>query len=302
MTKPYLSIVIVGRNDDYGDDFMGRINTFVRSLDHQVRNYPNVFELVVVEWNPLGDRDPLASVLRNTKHLPVRVVTVPSELHNTLDSHSPVLEFHGKNVGIRRARGDFVLVTNPDIIFSQQLIDELARKKLRVDSVYRTDRYDFNAVGIDDVATEDLVDFAVNNTFIAHGMHDKGSVSMPIGSENRELERLPRSVIDPGTPHTNACGDFLLAAREIFFTIRGMYETLEHRWHLDTISLLRFYVAKVKQHVFVAPMCIFHQHHERKSEDVVVHDLDYRTLAHKPGSTDWGFRGHALVETIKEPQ
>lgn len=303
MTKPYLSVVIVGRHDDYGVDFLGRINTFVRSLDHQVRNYPGVFELVVVEWNPLDDREPLAEVLNHTKHLPIRVVTVPKELHDSLDAHSPVLEFHGKNVGIRRARGEFVMVTNPDILFSQQLIDELARKKLRVDTVYRTDRYDFNAEGIADIAEEDLVDFAVKNTFVVHGMHDKGSASMPItNSDQRVLDRLPRSQIDPNTLHTNGCGDFMVAAREVFFTIRGMYETLEHRWHQDTISLLRFMVAKVKQHVFVAPLCIFHQHHDRKAEDVNVHALDYRALAQAPGSTDWGFRGHTLAETVKEPQ
>ena len=94
----------------------------------------------------------------------------------------------------------------------------------------------------------------------------------------------------------------MLAAREIFFTVRGMYETNEHRWHQDTVSLLRFVVAKVKQHVFVAPMTIFHQHHDRKDEDVSVHALDYNTLSRTPGSTDWGFRGHTLEETVKEPQ
>lgn len=302
MTKPYLSVVIVGRNDDYGDDFLGRINTFVRSLDYQVRDYPGVFELVVVEWNPLDDRDPLASVLVDTENLPVRVITVPKELHDGLNAKTPVLEFHGKNVGIRRARGEFVLVSNPDIIFSQPLIDELARKKLRVDRVYRTDRYDFRAEGISDIACEDLGQFAVDNTFLVHGMHDRQSVSMPIDPGPKSLERLPRSDIDPNTLHTNGCGDFILAAREIFFTTRGLYETLEHRWHVDTISLLRFAIAKVRQQVFVAPMCIFHQHHDRKPEDVAVHDLDYNALAHKPGSTDWGFKGLDLRESIKEPR
>lgn len=300
MTKPYISIVIVGRNDDYGNDFLGRINTFVRSLDYQVRDYPGVFELVVVEWNPLDDKEPLAQVLDPTQHLPIRVVTVPKELHDTLDAHSPVLEFHGKNVGIRRARGEFVLVTNPDILFSQQLIDELARKKLRVDTFYRTDRYDFNIDGIKDVDTKDLVDFAASNSFVVHAMQEGGSVSIPITSDQKSLDRLPYSRISPNTLHTNGCGDFMLASREIFFTVRGLYETLEHRWHLDTISLLKFVVAKVKQHVFVAPMCIFHQHHDRKPQDVDVHALDYKALAHKPGSTDWGFRSQNLRETVKE--
>jgi hypothetical protein len=65
----------------------------------------------------------LAEVIHPTHNLAVRVITVPSDLHDTLNSTSPVLEFHAKNVGIRRARGDFVLVTNPDILFSTALID-----------------------------------------------------------------------------------------------------------------------------------------------------------------------------------
>ncbi len=94
----------------------------------------------------------------------------------------------------------------------------------------------------------------------------------------------------------------MLAAKEVFFTVRGLYETLEHRWHIDTISLLRFAVAKIKQHVFLAPLCIFHQHHDRKPQDVDIHSLDYMDLAKRPGSTDWGFKGHDLQETIKEAQ
>lgn len=302
MTKPYLSVVIVGRNDDYGDDFLGRINTFVRSLDHQVREYPGVFELVVVEWNPLGDKQPLADALFPTQHLPVRVVTVPAELHDRLGASHPVLEFHGKNVGIRRARGEYVLVTNPDILFSQALVDELARKKLRLDRVYRTDRYDFVCEGIQDVDSEGLIDFAVRNTFVVHGMNGRSSRSEPVHESERSMDALPRTGVMPdGTYHTNGCGDFMLAAREVWYTVRGMYETLEHRWHVDSISLYRFGVAQVKQQLFTAPQCVFHQHHPRKDQDVSIGSLDVQGLAKKPGDTRWGFMGETLPETQKGP-
>ena len=81
MTTPYLSVVIVGRNDDYGVNFLERLNTFVRSLDHQVRNYSDLIELVVVEWNPLDDRAPLKDVIVNTNNLNLRIITVPPEIH-----------------------------------------------------------------------------------------------------------------------------------------------------------------------------------------------------------------------------
>jgi hypothetical protein len=299
--RPYISVVIVGRHDDYGDDFMSRINTFVRSLDHQVRDYPGMFELVVVEWNPLAEKAPLAEVLHPAQNILVRVITVSNELHNQLGAESPVLEFHGKNVGIRRARGEFVLVTNPDILFSNDLIHELAKKKLRIDTVYRTDRCDFDPQGISDVPAESLIDFAVSKTFIVHAMHEQHSVSVSVPESQRQLSLLPKSRLTENSWHTNGCGDFMLAGREVFYTVRGLYETTQHRWHCDSISLYRFAVAKVKQYVFTSPLCVFHQHHDRREQDVVYSQLPVSDLASKPGSTDWGFRGHDMPERTKDP-
>jgi len=300
--KPYVSVVIIGRNDDYGQDFLTRINTFVRCLDHQVRAHADLWELVVVEWNPEPERQTLAEVIQPTLHLLVRVITVSPDLHATVGGASPVLEFHAKNVGIRRARGEFVLVTNPDILFSPDLIDEIAQRKLRLDTVYRTDRYDFLTTGIEDVATEDLMDFALTQAFIVHGMAGSASVSMPIEPGHHTWNDLPVSVSEPGVWHTNGCGDFMLAAREAFYTVRGLYETVEHRWHIDSISLLRFAVAKMRHQIWTAPRCVFHQHHERREQDVVFQDLDVAALARRSGSTDWGFRGHELGEVQLETQ
>lgn len=298
--KPYVSVVIVGRNDSYGKDFLSRINTFVRSLDHQVSTHPGIFELIVVEWNPLNDHAPLAEVLEHTTNLPITVITVPDHLHDTLGASSPVLEFHGKNVGIRRAHGEFVLVTNPDILFSQALIDDIAKKNLRLDTVYRTDRYDFQTQGITNVDSSDLIDFAVKNAFVVHGMSGQNSVSVAVQEHQRDLSLLPRSDVTNSAWHTNGSGDFILAAKEVFFTVRGLYETVQHRWHVDSISLMRFRAAQIQQHIFVAPHCVFHQHHDRRPEDVSFANLDVLGLAQQPGSTEWGFRDHDLVTTTKD--
>ena len=298
--KPYVSVVIVGRNDDYGQDFVIRINTFVRSLDYQVRDHADLWELVIVEWNPLPDRDPLAKVIDPVHNLAVRVITVPADLHYSIGSTAPVLEFHAKNVGIRRAQGDFVLVANPDILFTQDLIDEISHRRLRTDTVYRTDRYDFDTLGIGDVAASDLIDFALDRAFTVHAMSGLASVSWSVNPDQRDWARLPRSQIEPGIWHTNGCGDFMLVAREVFYTVRGLYETLEHRWHIDSISLFRFAVARLHQHVFTAPLCVFHQHHDRREQDIAFQALDVAALARRPGDTAWGLRDMELAETYVE--
>lgn len=295
---PYVSVVIVGRNDDYGDNFLQRIRTFVRSLDHQVRAHPGVFELVVVEWNPLADRQPLSDVLPITRHLPVRIITVSNQLHCDIGAAGAVLEFHGKNVGIRRARGEFVLVTNPDILFTPRLVDELAQKKLRVDTVYRCDRYDFEIDGIENVASEYLIDFALRNAFVVHAMQGRSSISTTVGPDQRDWPLMPRSSITSDAWHTNGCGDFMLASREAFFTVRGLYETIKHKWHVDSVSLYRFRQAQIRQHVFLCPLCVFHQHHDRNPQDISIGSLNIIELAGEKGSTDWGLAGTILPEWI----
>lgn len=298
---PYLSVVITGRNDDYGQDFLGRLKVFLRHLDWQVRTCPDLMELVIVEWNPLPDREPLSQVLPTTRNISVRYITVDRVTHETMGATMPVLEFAGKNVGIRRARGDFVLATNPDIVFSQAMIDWLATRPLRSDTVYRTDRYDFLPDGISDIADCDIESFAVTHSFVVHTMEGNASVSLPVANADL-LSTLPRGRIDASIMHTNGAGDFILASREAFWTVRGLYESVDRRWHVDSISLYRFHHAGVKHQVLQAPCCIFHQHHQRGTQDVPYDHREILQISSQGGSTAWGLQGHSLIEINKEPQ
>lgn len=294
MTKPYLSVVIVGRNDNYGVNFLDRLNTFIRSLDYQVRNYPDLMELILVEWNPLGDQPPLKEVVFKTNNLDLRIITVPPEIHDTIGHPSPVLEFYGKNVGIRRARGEFVLVTNPDILFSNELIAWLSQRQLRLDSYYRTDRHDFHGEGINQVPVEELVSFACSKTFVSH--IDSGSVNVntPV-----TLTDLPASTIPSQILHTNGCGDFILASRETFFSARGLFESNTHRYHLDSYSLIRLNARSLAQIILTAPLCIFHQDHERKPVDPW-NAVEAEKIGKPLGLTNWGLQNINLTEWINK--
>ncbi|MDF1664085.1 MAG: hypothetical protein P1V97_20115, partial [Planctomycetota bacterium] len=74
----------------------------------------------------------------------VRVVTVPAELHQTFKCSEslPLYQMIAKNVGIRRARGEYVLATNIDLLFSDELCHYLATAKLDKNTMYRIDRHD----------------------------------------------------------------------------------------------------------------------------------------------------------------
>ena len=289
MSQPYLSVVITGRNDDYGVNFLGRINTFIRHLDHHMAGTPDLIELIVVEWNPLDDRDPLYSVLRDAKNMRVRVITVGQELHAQFGAANPVLEFYGKNVGARRAQGEFVLTTNPDVLFSDSLINEIRQRWLKPDCLYRTDRYDFHSEGIEDIDSRDVINFALKNTFQAHTSSGSPRVDPPVA-----MMALPKSML--AHPHTNACGDFILAPRAAFFQANGLLENTQQKWHIDSYSLLRFINAGFRQIVLTAPACCFHMHHERKPADVAWNVEKALEMGRTIGSPDWGLGEVELPE------
>jgi FkbM family methyltransferase len=146
-TDPYLSLVVATRNDDHGGNLMGRTQIFLDGWLTQARRYNISSELIFVEWNPPVDRPPLAEALKWPADLgpcTVRFIEVPAELHQRYQHAAglPLYQMIGKNVGIRRARGRFVLATNIDILFSDELAAFLGERRLETNRMYRVDRYD----------------------------------------------------------------------------------------------------------------------------------------------------------------
>jgi hypothetical protein len=144
---PYVTIVATSRNDDHGGGMTRRMQTFVNALVAQCDRYTLPAELLLVDWNPPGDRPPLADAFEwppSAGYCRVRVVQVPHDLHRRL-THSdrlPLFQMIAKNVGIRRAAAPFVVATNVDVVFSDGLMRFLARRRLDPGRVYRVDRLD----------------------------------------------------------------------------------------------------------------------------------------------------------------
>ena len=126
--SPYLSVVVVSRNDDHGGNPLLRTQLCINSLYEQCNRYRLPIELIVVDWNPPLDRPGLADVIQwpeDRRFIRTRVISVPPKFHRKLP-HSedlPLFQMIGKNVGIRRANGEYVLATNIDILFSDELME-----------------------------------------------------------------------------------------------------------------------------------------------------------------------------------
>jgi hypothetical protein len=145
--RPYLSVVVTARNDDHGGNLLGRMQAFVDGLLTQCARHRVPTELVMVEWNPPPDRAPLEKALdwsAQNEFSTVRIIEVPPAVHLKFEHARalPLYQMIAKNVGIRRAQGEFILATNIDILFSDELFEILASRALTTGKMYRADRWD----------------------------------------------------------------------------------------------------------------------------------------------------------------
>ncbi len=146
-SKPYLSIVVTSRNDNHGGNMLNRMQLFVNALTEQAEHFKLPCELILVEWNPPPGTlslDRALTILPNRNYFTIRIIRVPSSVHKKLDNAKklPIFQMLAKNVGIRRAQGDYILATNMDILFSNETISFLSERRLDTKYMYRLDRID----------------------------------------------------------------------------------------------------------------------------------------------------------------
>jgi len=191
-----LTISVSGRNDDYGQDFRGR---FFRTALHNALLLSMAggidFEYVLAEWNPLPDRPTLSeefvSIVPNA-----RSIIIPAAIHEayTLNPEMPFHEMPAKNAALRRAKGDVIIVTNADIMFSEALVDRIARGGWHDRCLYRAHRID------------------VKPELDWDGIQDPAN-QLPSG----EGRLCPPYYLGAG-------GDFCLARRSLWHSLRGFNE------------------------------------------------------------------------------
>lgn len=142
---PFLSVVATSRNDDHGGDALWRTQHFVDGLVSQAEKHKIDLELILVDWNPVPKKEGLYKALKwpkQSQYFKKRVITVPKTHHDQFKSSGalPLFQYLAKNVGIRRAQGKFILSTNIDILFSDEVFESF--KSLKEGVSYRALRYD----------------------------------------------------------------------------------------------------------------------------------------------------------------
>ncbi|KAI8578135.1 hypothetical protein K450DRAFT_248273 [Umbelopsis ramanniana AG] len=147
----YMSIVIVTRSDDYAGDQRHRLQNMIDSTYILAMRTRTRMELLIVEWNPAIGRQRIKDIFRfrRSEYLVYRIISVPKKIHDTRPNigNIPLHDYEGKNVGIRFARGEFILCTNQDNIWSWNMHNAVASKSFVPNMFYSQyqDRHDNHA-------------------------------------------------------------------------------------------------------------------------------------------------------------
>lgn len=159
----------------------------------------------------------------------VRIIQVSTEIHSRFKNSNviPLFQMIAKNVGIRRARGRFVLATNVDILFSNELMQFIALEQLDPHGMYRIDRHDVPAEIPPYFSLDEALIWCNQNVLRIYrhletvNMIDGITASSSIyeNSVFRKIHNWFRKLERP--LHTNACGDFTILSAEYWMKVAG---------------------------------------------------------------------------------
>lgn len=286
--EPHISLVAVGRNDDYGGDFRSRLQAFATWSVKQLTLNEIHSEVIFVNYNPVDDQ-PIEKFInwpKSNKWVTVKVITVPISVHHQAlkefgTKDVPVLEYVAKNIGIRRAKGQFILSMNPDILISKEIFYQF--KNLHASSFYRANRVDYEGSSDLDLDLYQQLRKSVRTIWF------KGSHTNVSGFSIKKykmfwflknlqnlwkrntvyfewiLKRINVTTYHHNMQfkyHSNACGDFMLMSREKWHELRGYKERSFIALHTDALMIVQAVFSGLEEQIFESP--IYHKQHLRR--------------------------------------
>lgn len=236
------TIVVTSRNDGYGGNLELRAS---HALNTMIKNYD---EVIYVDWNS-PDNDSLVNHLTlngrgNLRHIQIK----KSDIEN-IDPQLvqlPIVEVLGRNIGIRRAKSDWIVSSNIDI-----MPDNLNTSSLDEDVFYAVSRRN------------------VPVTFFQS--EDKDFFSYCKKNRNK-FESAPRIIGDVWAGKhdpwslTVCCGDFQVAHKSLWYKMRGFEESLIYRDCADSNVMKKGFLYGKKSSLL--DMDVFHLDHDGHSMNV----------------------------------
>ncbi|KAI8463256.1 MAG: hypothetical protein J3K34DRAFT_444580 [Monoraphidium minutum] len=294
-----VSVILTIHNVDQQRNHF-RLSHFLKSLADNIQrlNLHDTVELIMVDYNPDIQQPSLfkaASVVwPQLEHMPlVRIITIPKHVHlavlNRLQSPVEALyfEYVGKNAAIRRACGDFILITTSDAWISPGFWDVVKARNLSTKHYYRVGRVESNR----ELPAESLAwsQSAIEDFMLKHNNGAFGVGPLKFYDNNHvSLSWLKASVHRPfETDHGNvaiigAPGDFTLMSRQAWMYMRGHPE-------VPLIGMVDDFVVWLAVNIGLnaatlnAPVAMFHMYHASRKYSEAKELLDETTSAYRQG-------------------
>ena len=215
-----ISAVIISRNDNYGGHLNERA---IYAINSAINTYDEVF---YIDWNSethslLYDIKDNLQLKGNLKHI-VITPEVASILTNNDPQAQKCCEVLARNIGIRRATGDYIVSTNIDIIHPKREDIENIINSSDNNTMYTLSRRE---------VTWDIIK-EFHGGEMNFNEWDKLRDYIYINSEERIVEEKTSTSDDYSI--INCCGDFQLAPKHIWNNIKGFEEDLIYPLYADT--------------------------------------------------------------------
>ncbi|MCG8526773.1 MAG: hypothetical protein MI748_10365 [Opitutales bacterium] len=183
-----LTIVFVVRDADYGGGLLKRVVDAYQRNANLAQKYLVDVEWIVVEWNPIKG----AELYPTLQSLGCKCIVVGQDVHESLVNPTVaekmgIMQYIGKNAGIRHSKADWLIMTNADIMFSEEIWKKISESYFDSTLLYRAERCDVSA-------------------------YEPGL------SDEELCQRIElRNDIQGGLNYSNGSGDFLLMKRSATF-------------------------------------------------------------------------------------
>jgi hypothetical protein len=181
-------------------------------------------------------------------------------------------------VGIRRARGAFVLATNVDVILPDEIVRLMASRTLDPTRMYRLDRHDVPSDVPWPAPMDELLGWCASHVERVNRREGTFRVDDGLAPRTRPVPlwrrawRAGRHVLSAVAPttgsavpslHINACGDFTLLSRERWHALRGYPELEMFSFHLDSLLCFAAHAQGAAELFLDEPYRIYHVEHAR---------------------------------------
>jgi hypothetical protein len=266
-----LSVVVAARNDNYGDsqfdgiyDLEFKPLTNLERIRYCLKNnsavlnsvFENDFEIILIDWCPINEKYLFLDEELNQLNL-MHIVVEKSAVKSRKLNPNSFYEYFAKNVGLRKASGDYILVMNSDGFFDEEFAQELKSQISTLSSNYLRP---YSRIDVSEVE--------------------------PIKIENEGKTILPGTL--EGEIGGAAAGDFLLAHAKLWSKAEGFNETMSRPFSkklrqsgLDGQMCMQFFLNNI--YIKVMKNSIFSIYHNKVARDY--HGIPMCTYVNKP---NWG--------------